>query len=125
MQTTINLNGKDISIVTTPEADAILSHRDLPLTVEMELYFSCLLCKKVRFYFRPDDTNHEGVSIHEKLAVRFRTVTNKVCRFDEDDFSLLVDFPIVKKRPYIPNWLKIDFRFGHWYGEFGYLQQVA
>lgn len=122
MQTTINIDGKVVNVHTTREADAILAHRDLPLTVEMELYFSCLLCKKVRFVYQPGNLS-EGVAINDKLAVRFRTVTNQVCRPDEYDSTVLVEFPIVRRQPYVPSWLVIDFRFGHWYGEFGYLDQ--
>ena len=54
MHTTIEIDGKPVEVSTTKEADAILSNRDLPLTVEIELYFSCLLCKKVRFYAEHD-----------------------------------------------------------------------
>ena len=119
MQTTIQIDGKPVEVSTTREADAILTSRDLPLTVEMELFFSCLLCKKVRFLI--DDNNDEvSVSINNKLSVRFRPVMLRDCSKAEAESRPVTDFPIVKRKPYIPKWLHIDFRFGHWFGEFGY-----
>jgi hypothetical protein len=29
-------------------------------------------------------------------------------------------FPLENPRPYVPNWLAIDYRRGEWVGEFGY-----
>ena len=119
MQTTIEIDGKPVEVSTTKEADAILTSRDLPLTVEMELFFSCLLCKKVRFLI--DDNNDEvSVSINNKLSIRFRPVMLRDCSKAEVESRPVTDFPIVKIKPYIPKWLHIDFRFGHWFGEFGY-----
>jgi len=120
MQITIEIDGKPVHISTTKEADEVLSHRHLPLNVEMELYFSCLLCKKVRFF--PDkDSVKSPVAINDKLFVSFRPVMLRECTREEADERPTTDFPIVKKKPYIPKWLRIDFRFGHWFGEFGYL----
>ena len=120
MHTTIEIDGKLVNVSTSKEADAILSHRNLPLNVEMELYFSCLLCKKVRFSPNAGDDN-SSVSINDKLSVSFRPITLRECSREEADDRPVTDFPIVKKKPYIPRWLRIDFRFGHWFGEFGYL----
>ena len=120
MRTTIEIDGKPVEISTSKEADAILSSRDLPLTVEMELYFSCLLCKKVRF-MADEQNSSASVLINNKLSVRFRPVMLRECTKEEAGKRLITDFPIVKQKPYIPKWLYIDFRFGHWFGEFGYL----
>jgi hypothetical protein len=120
MQTTIEIDGKPVTVSTTKEADAILSSRALPLTVEMELFFSCLLCKKVRF-FVDDQKEDSSVHINDKLAIRFRPVMLRDCSKQDADQRPITDFPIVKREPYIPKWLRIDFRFGHWFGEFGYL----
>lgn len=123
MQTTVEINGKYLDVSTTREADAVLSQRALPLNVEMELYFSCLLCKKVRFHVErpatpPDDSL---VHINNKLSVSFHPVMLKQCGKAEVEQRPIMDFPIVNKQPYTPKWLYIDFRFGHWYGEFGYI----
>ncbi|WP_455220346.1 hypothetical protein, partial [Kaarinaea lacus] len=120
MQTTIKIDGKPVSVSTSKEADVILTSRELPLTVEMDLFFSCPLCKKVRFIV-DDEPEDASVHINDKLAVRFRPVIYRDCSKLEADKLVIEDFPIVKREPYIPKWLDIDFRFGHWFGEFGYL----
>ena len=120
MQTTIEIDGKPVEVSTTKEADAILSSRDLPLTVEMELFFSNLLCKKVRFFI-DDKKDDVAVHINNKLAIRFRPVMLGGCSAANIESCSVTDFPIVKKTPYVPKWLHIDFRFGHWFGEFGYI----
>ena len=120
MNTTIEIDGKQVAVSTSKEADEILTHRNLPLTVEMELLFSCLLCKKVRF-FAEQDPSTTSVQVSDKLSVRFRPVMLRDCPRDEAEKRPTTDFPIVKQKPYIPRWLHIDFRFGHWFGEFGYL----
>jgi len=119
MQTTIQIDGKPVEVSTSKEADAILTIRDLPLTVEMELFFSSLLCKKVRFFI--DDKNDDvSVAINNKLSIRFRPMMMHDCSTADAESCSVTDFPIVKRMPYIPKWLHIDFRFGHWFGEFGY-----
>jgi len=120
MNTTINIDGKPVSVSTSKEADVILSSRELPLTVEMDLFFSCPLSKKVRFIV-DDEPEDMAVHINEKLAVRFRPVIYRDCSKQEAGHWVMTDFPIVKRSSYVPKWLDIDFRFGHWFGEFGYL----
>jgi len=118
MQTTIEIEGKPVKVSATNEADAILASRSLPLTVEMELYFSCLISKKVRFY--QQDASKDSVVIHDKLSICFRPVMTENCSVN-DAQPPITDFPMVNPKPYVPKWLYIDFRFGHWFGDFGYI----
>jgi hypothetical protein len=119
MHTTIEIDGKPVEVFTSREADSVLSRRTLPLTVEMELFFSYPLRKKIRFMVEERKGPHP-VHITEKLSVSFRPLTQKNCSKDDAEQHPVMDFPIVKTQPYIPKWLNIDFRFGHWLGEFGY-----
>jgi len=121
MKATIEIEGKPIKVSATSEADAILASRTLPLTVEMELYFSCLIRKKVRFY--QQDGNKDAVAIHDKLSIFFRPVMTENCTINDDSKPPITDFPIVNTGPYVPKWLYIDFRFGHWFGDFGYIMK--
>jgi hypothetical protein len=115
----IELDGKSIEISLTEQARNALSARTRPLNVEMELYFSCLIRKKVRFH---DSYNHQqGVSVNDRLYIHFRPVMTQACGKDyEGAEPPLTDFPISNQRAYIPHWLKIDFHNGQWLGEFGY-----
>jgi len=119
MQKTIEIQGKPVEIFTSREADAVLSSRNLPLLVEMDLLFDSLVSKKVRF-LSADQSAKKTVSVNDKLFTRFRPVMTHCEEHDHQRVCWLMDFPIVKQGPYIPKWLRIDFRFGHWFGEFGY-----
>lgn len=109
--------GKTVVIESTPAADQALDARTEPLNVEMELYFSCLLRKAVRF-----DPSHQApfsVSVTPNLLVSFRPIATKVCKAEEfDDEPPVADFPIVKPEAFVPKKLSLDYRHGQWVGEF-------
>lgn len=126
MRKTIEIEGKQLEISTSKEADVILSSRKIPLIVEMELLFDAFVSKKVKF-LAPHKLEGEQrqeeqatVSVSEKLSTRFRPVMLYCHASNNATNCEIEDFPIVKISPYVPKWLHIDFRFGHWFGEFGY-----
>ena len=125
MQHQVEINGKQIAINLSKRASEALSQRSAPLVVEMELYFSCLIRKKVRFH----DTERPGedalrAELSPQLHIQFRPVMTRTCGRDyEGDEPPLTDFPIANPKPYVPHWLRIDFRNGEWQGEFGYASQ--
>lgn len=115
----IELQGKPVDIMLTNAARSALSRRTSPIHVEMELYFSCLIRKRVRFYEQQQDK--QAVALNDRLRIHFRPVMTEVCGKDyEGDAPPLTDFPIVNSKAYIPHWLRIDFRNDQWQGEFGY-----
>jgi hypothetical protein len=115
----IELMGKSLELTLTPEAQQALLHRNTPLLAEMELYFSCLIRKSVRFYEACDDS--QCIRVDDTLALRFRPVMTRHCGLDySGDEPPLTDFPITQAERYIPHWLHIDYRHGQWRGEFGY-----
>lgn len=120
MQKRIDLNGRPIDIALTPAAEKALALRHTPLLAEMELYFSCLIRKTVRFY---ETVGDNSVMVNDSLALSFRPVMTKHCGLDySGDEPPLTDFPITHAERYIPHWLRIDYRNGEWHGEFGYAQ---
>lgn len=115
----VDLDGKQLTVNISGAAQQELGRRQAPLCAEMELYFSCLIRKKVRFKESGECNN--GVVVGEQLQVAFRPVMTKVCGKDfEGDEPPLTDFPIANPKPYVPKWLSIDFRSGEWVGDFGY-----
>ena len=118
MVTDIMLANKPLKLHLTQAAQRALASRSTPLYAEMELYFSCLIRFKVRFY---EQASHsEGVPVSEKLIVNFRPVMTEKCGKDyEGDEPPLTDFPIVQPDAFVPKWLQIDFQQGQWRGEFG------
>ena len=118
MVTDITIANKPVKLHLSSAAQQALARRSLPLYAEMELYFSCLIRFKVRFYEQA--SSGEGVTVSDKLVVNFRPVMTQVCGKDyEGDEPPLTDFPIVKADAFVPKWLRIDFRHGEWQGEFG------
>lgn len=118
MKTQVKLNGKSVEVRLTKSAEHALSRRQQPLMAEMELYFSCLIRLKVRFYEQADGN---GIEVNDKLQLRFRPVMTASCDNNYiGDEPPLTDFPIQKPAAFTPHWVEIDFRHGQWLGEFGY-----
>ena len=118
MVTDITIANKPVKLDLSPAAQQALEARTSPLYAEMELYFSCLIRFKVRFYEKASPS--EGVAVSDKLIVNFRPVMTEACGKDyEGDEPPLTDFPIVKQDAFVPKWLQIDYRHGEWQGEFG------
>ena len=115
----IKIDGRTINVELSNTAMNSLNLRTSILFAEMELYFSCLVRKKVRFHERGQESDH--VMVNDTLAVRFRPVMTESCRIgDFDDEPPVTDFPIANPTAFIPHWLRIDYRNGGWQSEFGY-----
>jgi hypothetical protein len=126
-QQSVEIDGRTVAVTLSNNALKALAQRSTPLLAEMELYFSCLIRKQVRF--RDAIVEEQGgdkntpttVTLDEQLQIRFRPVMTRVCGKDyEGDEPPLTDFPIVKAQAYVPRWLHIDYRKNQWQGEFGY-----
>ena len=63
---------RQVSVEVSRAASLELARRSAPLLVEMELYFSCLIRKKVRFHH--EAAEGEFISATDKLSVSFRPV---------------------------------------------------
>jgi len=104
------------------------------LLIEMQIYFSCLLGKRLAFY---SETPLKGAwqlsadefavvlkdaqQLSENLYVRFNTVMTKDCPVgDYIGPPPVTDFTINNQKPYVPNWLNIDFKDGQWTGQYGW-----
>ena len=118
MVTDITIANKPLKLHLSQAAQQALASRSAPLFAEMELYFSCLIRFKVRFYEQA--THGEGVAVSDNLIVNFRPVMTETCGKDyEGDEPPVTDFPIVKSAAFVPKWLRIDFEHGAWHVEFG------
>lgn len=117
MQATVEILGKKVLVEWSAAADKAMGTLTSPLLVEMELYFSCLIRKAVRF--GQSATMRFSVSVTPQLTVGFRPVMTKVCRVSEvKDEPPLEDFNITKPAAFVPKKLRIDFKRGQWVGEF-------
>lgn len=116
---TIELDNKRIAVRLSARAERAAAQLQAPLVAEMELYFSCLIRKAVRF--KPLSVAGEAVPVRGNLYLRFRPVVSRSCGVKvADGPPPLTDLSIVNPTAYTPDWLDIDFRHGEWVGRFGY-----
>jgi len=113
----ITLHDKTLEIRLTKAAQKALAVRDTPLVAEMELLFSCLHRKRVYF----GESAEQSTPVSDRLAVRFKPIMTRRCSISDGGVSPPSEsFPLENPRPYVPNWLAIDYRRGQWVGDFGY-----
>ena len=123
MEKTVVVDGRSIRLTVSDAAQAQLARRSEALFLELELYFSCLVRKRVHVRELNGDTNTHALS--DKLVVRFRPVVTESCamREVERDNPPVRDMPIVRPERYFPHWLTLDYRRGEWRAEFGYAHE--
>ena len=119
MDQIITRQQKSLQLRVSKSAQAALDRRQSPLLLELELYFSCLVRKRVHVR---DYLDGDVINLNDKLSVRFRPVVTQQCamRDVERDNPPVMDMPAVNPQRYFPHWLTLDFRRGKWIAEFGY-----
>lgn len=116
----LTLGARELELRLTPRARRAMAALTASLDIEMELYFSCLLRKRVRFLDQPHGDVAARASINDKVSVSFRPVMTKVCRVAEVDGAPDIEvLPLVRASAFTPRWLAIDYHDG-WHGEFGF-----
>ena len=122
MEKTVVVGDRPLSLTISKRAQAQLDRRASALLLELELYFSCLVRKRV--YVREQFDARDVHSVSDKLRVRFRPVVTETCamRDVERDNPPVKDMPIVHPERYFPHWLTLDYVRGEWLAEFGYAQ---
>lgn len=90
-----------------------------PLIVELQLYFSCVVKKRVLFH---QQVNFATVRVDDRLQIAFRPIASAVC--DPREFA--ANHPVGRDLSpgpaarMLPAFAEIDFRGGRWQGQFGY-----
>jgi len=116
----VRLANRDLEVRLSGAASTALAARGTPLVVEMELYFSCLIRKRVRFLSaaHPDAF---CAAADDRLTVCFRPVMTRSCALNNvEGQPELETFPIQRPEAFLPKWLALDFRRGAWSGEFSF-----
>lgn len=139
MQKQLIFHEKPIDIKLTESASIQNKKLESILLVEIQIYFSCLLGKRLAFYTdQPQDGTWQVESdqfssmledaqpLTDKVHVRFNTVMTKAC--PASDYlgpPPVTDFKIKNQKPYVPAWLIVDFQNGLWSGEYGWSKSEA
>ncbi|MEE9493916.1 MAG: hypothetical protein V3W04_11125 [Gammaproteobacteria bacterium] len=117
------LYGKELRVSLSRTALQQLQQSEMPVEAEMELYFSCLIRKRVLFHQRTGvitpDQHIQPVT--DGLFVSFNPVTTAACTIAEyPDEPLKAPMPIKDPGRFVPDWLSLDYRKGKWAGEYGF-----
>ncbi len=114
---TIQLHNNEIKVSWTNRAENALKSRDKPLIAEMQLYFSCMVKKRVLFH---DETELETVAVNDELKIIFRPVQSTSCSPDEfaQNHPVKQEFKTMGAVKMKPKSLEIDFKKGQWVGEY-------
>lgn len=111
---------RTIDFRLTPSAQRALDQRTAPLSIYLELLFSCLIRKKAYFIEEPHP-DAVLLDAHSPLVkVWFRAVGAKVCAISDNTEQELETFPIKRVNAFIPHWVSLDYAKGQWASEFGY-----
>lgn len=115
----VSVNGKLVEIEWSGAAQQALARRSLPLTLELELYFSCLVKKFVHFHETVPE--RETVAVNERLRLFFRPVTSTACSMGRAEVlgrqpEMDLQGPVAHKLA--PRRVWLDSRRGHWQAEY-------
>lgn len=119
LKDSIDIRGKNMRIMYTQRAEKALLTRSRTLTAELQLYFSCVVQKRVVFH-EQSDLEMETLSAKNNLEVAFHTVQSDAC----NPIEFAEKHPVKKElkskgaQAMRPSLLKIDFKNGEWKGEF-------
>jgi len=125
---------KQVAIKLSNAALAQSKTMDSPLVIEIQVYFSCLLGKRLAFYSEKimkgawclDKLEFEEVikkseHLTGNVYISFNTVMTKSCPVsDYIGPPPVTDFEIKNQAPYVPSWLNIGFNNDQWSGQFGW-----
>ncbi len=138
MHKIVMFHGRSVDVTLSPEAARMCETITEPLLLEVQIYFSCVLVKRVAIYTAtPQDGAwqlepgqfaallKESQPLGDKLAVRFNTVMTTICPVsDYLGPPPATDFKIHREGVYDPRWLEIDYRDGKWYGDYGWQSSI-
>ena len=112
-----DIRGKKMTILFSRRAIKALEKRDSSLIAELQLYFTCVVQKRVVFLEKTDLETHKTNS---NLEVTFHTVQSNAC----DPVEFAEKHPVKKElhskgaKSMRPSLLKIDFKNNEWIGDF-------
>lgn len=108
---------KKLLVRWTKRAEQQIQKRASPLFVEMQIYFTCVVQKRVLFH---DHLEHDTQAVNDKLNITLRPVQAESC--DPIEFAnnhpVSHEYTSIAAKRFRPSELKIDFKNDQWSGEF-------
>ena len=118
--TTLTLRGKPLTVSWTGRAEKEMVRRNTPLLAEMQLYFTCVVKKRVVFHQAGHCDEVESMAVNDHLNIAFRPVEANSC--DPEEFA--ANFPVRREFESTgavkmhPSHLHLDYKNRAWTGEF-------
>ena len=114
---TVTLRDHPINVEWTKRAHRELGKRNRPLFVEMQLYFTCVVKKRVLFQ---ETYESDTVPVSKHMVIDFRPVESTSCDPVEfaQKFPVKQEFETSAAMKMRPKTLLVDFKGGKWSGEF-------
>ena len=116
---TLQLQGRPLELRWSNRAEHELQRNRQPLIIELQLYFSCVVKKRVLFHRHADFAT---TRIDDRLEIAFRPIASAAC--DPDEFARHYpagrDLSTGPAARMVPAIAEIDYRAGRWEGEFRY-----
>lgn len=115
----IHIRGKKMSVIYSKRAKKALEKRDSSLIAELQLYFTCVVQKRVVFH---EQTDLDTITANPHLEIAYHTVQSNAC----DPVEFAEKHPVKKElnskgaNAMRPSLLKIDFKNNEWTGDFSF-----
>lgn len=115
----IDIRGKKMNIFYSKRAETALKNRNTPLIAELQLYFTCVVQKRIIFH---EHTDLETIFANPYLEIAYHTVQSNAC----DPVEFAASHPVKNElnskgaKNMRPSFLQIDFINNQWIGEFGF-----
>lgn len=113
------INRRPVEVCWTARAERAMRKLERPLLVEMQLYFSCVVKKRVLFH---DHSELAMVEVNRRLQLAFNPVASAAC--DPQTFAQSHpggrDLSANAAAKMLPRVVEIDYRRQRWQGQFHY-----
>ena len=117
---TLRINQREVEVSWTNRAERELQRCEQGLVVELQLYFSCVVKKRVLFHRH--SVQFDSVAVNDKMALAFQPIASAAC----DPLEFATSYPPGKNLSagraarMVPRVVEIDYRQGNWEGQFLY-----
>jgi len=116
----VRINQREVEVSWTGRAERELQRRDQALVVELQLYFSCVVKKRVLFHQQA--VAFDCIRVNDKIEIAFQPIASAVC--DPREFAASYpegkNLSTGKAARMVPRAVEIDYRRNNWEGQFYY-----
>lgn len=115
----IDIRGKKMAIMYSKRAEKALQQRNNPLIAELQLYFTCVVQKRVNFH---EQSSLDTITANPKLKIAYHTVQSSECEPVEFAEKHPVKQELNSKgaNAMRPSLFQIDYKNGQWIGDFSF-----